>query len=110
MSGVDGSPREVEELLYRHPKVEDVQVVGVPSRTYGEEVLACVKLRAGQAATEEEIRAFCAASLAHFKVPRYVQFLDAFPTTVTGKIQKYRLREQAVRALGLEDDARIETA
>ncbi|QDV39353.1 AMP-binding protein [Tautonia plasticadhaerens] len=108
--GENIAPREVEELLYRHPKVEDVQVVGVPSRTYGEEVLACVKLRAGQSATEDEIRDFCAASLAHFKVPRYVQFLDAFPTTVTGKIQKYKLREQAVRAFGLEADAGIETA
>lgn len=108
--GENISPREVEEAIYQHPKVEDVQVLGVPSRRYGEEVLACVRLRNGQSTTEDEIRAFCSDALAHFKVPRFVLFLDAFPTTVTGKVQKYKLREQAIRTLGLEADARIETA
>jgi len=108
--GENISPREIEERLYAHPKVEDVQVVGVPSRKYGEEVLAFVKLRTGQSAEADEIRDFCAQSLAHFKVPKYILFVDGFPTTVTGKIQKFKLREQAIHQLGLEDEARIETA
>lgn len=108
--GENIAPREVEERLHQHPRVQDVQVVGVPSRKFGEEVLACVKLRTGQQATKDDLRAFCAASLAHFKVPRYVLFVDEFPTTVTGKIQKYRIREQAIQTLGLEAEAHIETA
>lgn len=103
-------PREVEERLYEHPAVEEVQVVGVPDRKYGEEVLAWIKLRQGHAATEHELSDFCRAALARFKVPRYYKFVDSFPTTVTGKIQKYKIREQAIHDLGLEDVARIETA
>jgi fatty-acyl-CoA synthase len=103
-------PREVEERLYQHPAIQDVQVVGVPDRKYGEEILACIKLRDGQTLTEEEVRQFCRAELARFKTPKYVQFVDQFPTTVTGKIQKYRIREQAIKDLNLEDAARIETA
>lgn len=103
-------PREIEERLYAHPAVEDVQVVGVPDRKYGEEVLAWIKLRAGHSLTEEEVRAFCRAALAHYKVPRYVKFVESFPTTVTGKIQKFKIREQAIHELGLEEVAKIETA
>jgi len=103
-------PREIEERLYQHPAVEDVQVVGVPDRKFGEEVLAWVKLRTGQTATEQELRDFCRATLAHFKVPHYFKFVDAFPTTVTGKIQKFKIRDQAIKDLGLEDVAKIETA
>jgi len=103
-------PREVEERLYAHPAVEDVQVVGVPDRKFGEEVLAWVKLRRGQSATADELREFCRASLAHFKTPHYWKFVDGFPTTATGKIQKYRIREQAIEELGLQEAARIETA
>uniref|UniRef100_A0A7C4QXA2 AMP-binding protein n=1 Tax=Schlesneria paludicola TaxID=360056 RepID=A0A7C4QXA2_9PLAN len=103
-------PREIEERLYEHPAVEDVQVVGVPDRKFGEEVLAWIKLREGHQLTAEEVRDFCRATLAHFKVPKYVKFVDAFPTTVTGKIQKFKIREQAIHDLGLEDVARIETA
>jgi fatty-acyl-CoA synthase len=103
-------PREVEERLYQHPAVEDVQVVGVPDRKYGEEILACIKLRDGQTLTEDEVREFCRAELARFKTPKYVQFVEQFPTTVTGKIQKYRIREQAIKDLNLEEAARIETA
>jgi fatty-acyl-CoA synthase len=94
-------PREVEEFLYRHPKVQDVQVVGVPDRKYGEELCACVVLRAGAKATEDEIREFCRGQIAHYKVPRYVEFVDGFPMTITGKIQKYLMREQMAAKLGL---------
>lgn len=103
-------PREIEERLYEHAAVEDVQVVGVPDRKFGEEVLAWIKLRAGCTATETELREFCRESLARFKVPHYIKFVDGFPTTVTGKIQKFKIREQAIRDLGLEEVARIETA
>jgi fatty-acyl-CoA synthase len=108
--GENIAPREIEELLYRHPKVEQVSVVGVPDRKFGEEVLAWIKLRAGEVATEKEIRDFCHAHLARFKVPRYIQFVEHFPTTVTGKIQKYKIRETAITELGLQGAASIETA
>jgi fatty-acyl-CoA synthase len=97
-------PREVEEFLYRHPKIQDVQCVGVPDRKYGEELCACVILRAGVEANEEEIREFCRDQIAHYKIPRYVKFVDSFPMTVTGKIQKFILRKQMADALGLEEE------
>ena len=103
-------PREIEEFLYRHPAVEEVQIVGVPDPKYGEEVLAWIKLRSGSSATEDEIRSFCRASLAHYKVPRYVKFVTSYPMTVTGKIQKFKIREQAIQELGLQQAAKIETA
>ena len=95
-------PREIEEFLYRHPKVQDVQVIGVPDAKYGEEICAWVKLREGQSATEDEIKAFCKGQIAHYKVPRYVRFVDGFPMTVTGKIQKFVMREQTMKDLGLK--------
>lgn len=94
-------PREVEEFLYRHPAVQDVQCVGVPDQKYGEELCACIILRPGQEADEEEIRQFCRGQIAHYKVPRYIRFVSSFPMTVTGKIQKYVLRDQAATELGL---------
>jgi fatty-acyl-CoA synthase len=94
-------PREVEEFLYRHPKIQDVQCVGVPDKKYGEELCACVILRPGMQADAEEIRAFCQEQIAYYKVPRYIVFVDAFPMTVTGKIQKFVLREQIAGDLGL---------
>lgn len=103
-------PREIEERLYEHPAVLEVQVVGVPDRRMGEEVLAWVKLKQGQQATEDELREFCRQSLAHFKTPRYWKFVESFPITVTGKVQKYKIREQAIEELGLQEVARIETA
>ena len=103
-------PREIEERLYEHPAVMEVQVVGVPDRRLGEEVLAWVKLKSGCQVTEGELRGFCRQSLAHFKAPRYWKFVDSFPTTVTGKIQKFKIREQAIEELGLHDVAKIETA
>jgi fatty-acyl-CoA synthase len=87
-------PREIEEFLYRHPKVLDVQCVGVPDAKYGEELCACIVLRPGMDATEDEIRDFCKGQIAHYKIPRHIRFVDSFPMTVTGKIQKYLLRQQ----------------
>jgi fatty-acyl-CoA synthase len=94
-------PREIEEFLYRHPKVLDVQCVGVPDPKFGEELCACIVLRPGMSADEDEIRAFCKGQIAHYKVPRYIRFVPGFPMTVTGKIQKYLLRAQVAEELGL---------
>jgi fatty-acyl-CoA synthase len=94
-------PREIEEFLYRHPKVLDVQCVGVPDAKYGEELCACIVLRPGMSADEDEIRDFCKGQIAHYKIPRYIRFVPGFPMTVTGKIQKYLLREQVAKELGL---------
>jgi fatty-acyl-CoA synthase len=94
-------PREIEEFLYRHPKVLDVQCVGVPDEKYGEELCACIVLRPGMAADEDEIRDFCKGQIAYYKIPRYVRFVTGFPMTVTGKIQKYLLRQQVTTELGL---------
>jgi fatty-acyl-CoA synthase len=95
-------PREVEEFLYTHPHILDVQVVGVPSLKYGEEVCACVRLRPGTKATEQEIVDYCKGKIARFKIPRYVAFVDDFPKTASGKIQKFKLRDQMTKELGLE--------
>ena len=103
-------PREIEEFLYSHPKVQDVQVIGVPDEKYGEEIMAWVKLREGQAVTEDEIRDYCRGQIAHYKIPRYVRFVDAFPMTVTGKVQKFLMREESVKALGLEKAAAVTMA
>ena len=104
-------PREIEEFLYTHPDIVDVQVVGVPDAKYGEEIMAWVRAREGAVPlTTEAVRAFCQGRIAHYKVPRYVHVVDEFPMTVTGKIQKYKLRDAAVVLLGLEDAAAIRTA
>lgn len=108
--GENIAPREIEELLYQHPKVEQASVVGVPDRKFGEEILAWIKLKTGESATENEIRQYCRGHLAHFKTPHYIKFVDRFPTTVTGKIQKYRIRQQAIEELGLHEAECIETA
>jgi fatty-acyl-CoA synthase len=96
-------PREIEEFLYGHPAVSDVQVIGVPDPKYGEELCACIILKPGEVATEEQIRDFCRDRIAHYKVPRYVRFVDAFPMTVTGKIQKYVMRDALKRELGVQE-------
>ncbi len=103
-------PREIEEFLYTNPKVKDVQVVGVPSAKYGEEVCAFIQLKEGVTATEEEIKEYCRDKISRFKIPAFVLFVDGYPTTASGKIQKYKLREQATKVLGREKDASIETA
>jgi len=97
-------PREIEEFLYRHPAVLDVAVVGVPDHRYGEEICACLRLREAAKVSEEDIREFCRGRIAHYKVPRYIRFLESFPQTVTGKIQKYLLREQLARELARVDE------
>ena len=108
--GENISPREIEEFLYTHPAIADVQVIGVPSRRYGEEIMAWVRLKTAAAASEEDLRAFCQGRISHFKVPRYWKFVDGFPMTVTGKAQKFKLREAAIEELGLEGVAAIRTA
>ncbi len=103
-------PREVEEFLYTHPKIADVQVIGVPDERFVEEVMAWVMLKPGETADAEEIREFCKGKIAHYKIPRYVKMTTEFPMTVTGKVQKFRMREMAIEELGLHEAAKIETA
>ncbi len=103
-------PREIEEFLYSHPGVADVQVIGVPSIKYGEEVMAWVKPRAGVELSGDELTAYCKARIAGFKVPRYWKFVDGFPMTVTGKIQKFRMRDESIAELGLQAAAAVKTA
>jgi fatty-acyl-CoA synthase len=103
-------PREVEEFLYGHPDVADVQVIGVPSEKYGEEVMAWVKLREGASVTSDELAAWCKGKIATYKIPRHWKFVDGFPMTVTGKIQKFKMREVAVEELGLSSAAGVRTA
>jgi len=94
-------PREIEEFLFRHPAVEAVQVFGVPDSNYGEELCAWIKLRAGFCVTAEDVQGFCKGQIAHYKVPRYIRLVDSFPMTVTGKVQKFVMREQMIKELGL---------
>ena len=103
-------PREIEEYLYTHPDVSDVQVIGVPSARYGEEVMAWVRLREGATLTDEALDAYCRGKIATYKIPRYWKLVDGFPMTVTGKVQKFRMREQAVEELGLQHEAAIRMA
>ena len=103
-------PREIEEFLYRHPDVSDVQVIGVPSERYGEEVMAWVRLREGASISGEELTEYCRGKIATFKIPRYWKFVDSFPMTVTGKIQKFKMREDSISELGLEQAAQMRTA
>jgi fatty-acyl-CoA synthase len=103
-------PREIEEFLYSHPDIVDVQVIGVPDRRYGEQIMAWVRIRPGASLDAEGIRRFSEGRIAHFKVPQYVKFVEEFPLTVTGKVQKFRMRELAIAELGLEEAAATETA
>jgi fatty-acyl-CoA synthase len=108
--GENISPREIEEFLYTCPGISAVQVIGVPDRKYGEQVAAWIKLERGATLTEDKVREFCEGKIARFKIPRYIKFVEEFPLTVTGKMQKYKMRELAIKELGLEDEAKIETA
>jgi fatty-acyl-CoA synthase len=95
-------PREIEEYLFLHPAIEDVAVVGVPDAKYGEELCAWIRLRAGAEMAQADVAAFCRGQIAHYKIPRYVRFVPAFPMTVTGKIQKFEIRRAMIEELGLE--------
>jgi fatty-acyl-CoA synthase len=108
--GENISPREIEEFLYTHPKIADVQVIGVPNEKYGEEVCAWIRLREGVSAAPEEFRAFCQGQIATYKIPRYIRFTTEFPMTVTGKIQKFRMREISIEELGLAGATHMEPA
>ena len=103
-------PREIEEFLYTHPEIADVQVIGVPDERYGEELMAWVVTRTGASLTTEDVREFCRGQIAHYKIPRYVKFVDSFPMTVTGKVQKFKMRETAIDELGLVKAAAVATA
>ena len=103
-------PREIEEFLYTHPDVDDVQVIGVPDAKFGEQLMAWVKLRAGAEGDPDALRDFCRGKIAHYKIPHYVKFVDDFPMTVTGKVRKVEMREMAIAELGLGDAAGVETA
>ena len=103
-------PREIEEFLYTHPKIAEVQVTGLPNEKRGEIVLAWIRLKPGETADAEEIRHFCKGRIAHFKIPESIRFVESFPTTVSGKIQKFRMREMEIREQGLERAADIQTA
>ena len=96
-------PREIEEFLYRHPGIQDVQVVGVPDARYGEELCAWIIAAPGKQVSEEDVHAFCKDRIAHYKVPVHIRFVEEFPTTVTGKIQKFRIRELMCDELGLSE-------
>lgn len=103
-------PKEIEDFLYTHDSVSDVQVIAIPSRKYGEEVMAYVILKDGASTTEEELKEYCLANMARHKCPKYIRFIDAFPMTASGKIQKFKLREMAIDELNLHDDDNIVTA
>ena len=103
-------PREIEEFLYTHPHIADVQVIGVPDERYGEELMAWIIPRPGASLTEAEVREFCKGQIAHYKIPRYVKFVDSFPMTVTGKVQKFKMRETAIEELQLGEAAAVGTA
>jgi fatty-acyl-CoA synthase len=103
-------PREIEEFLYMHPSVADVQVIGVPDERYGEELMAWIIPRPGTSLSQEAVREFCQGKIARYKIPRYVKFVDSFPMTVTGKVQKFKMRETAIEELGLGEAAAVATA
>jgi len=103
-------PTEIENVLIRYPKVADVQVLGVPDAFYGEELLAVVIPKAGEQVTEQELRDYCRGQVSHQKIPRYFQFVESYPMTASGKVQKFVLREQAIRVFWLEEIAKTKTA
>lgn len=103
-------PKEIEDFIYTHPKVSDVQVIGVPDEQYGEEIMACVVVKPGEELPEAELREFIVTHIAKHKVPRYIRFVDGFPMNAAGKILKYKMREDAVKMLNLQQAESIETA
>jgi fatty-acyl-CoA synthase len=108
--GENISPREIEEFLHTHPKVSDVQVIGIPDERLGETVVAWVRLKPGETADEEEIRTYCRGKLAHFKIPQHIRFVDTYPVTLSGKIQKFKMRQFEIDKRGLYKAAGQPTA
>ena len=92
-------PREIEDFIFTHPKVAEIAVFGVPDEYYGEEIMAWIRLQPGEVVTEEEIREFCRGKIAHYKIPNLISFVEEFPVTVTGKVQKFRMREMAIKKM-----------
>jgi fatty-acyl-CoA synthase len=103
-------PREIEEFLYAHPAIEDVQVIGVPDDKYGEELCAWIRVRPGQDLSVDDVREYCRGKIAHYKIPRYVRITAEFPMTVTGKVQKFKMRETSITELGLQEASKAKTA
>ena len=103
-------PKEIEEFIYTHPAVRDVQVIGVPDKKYGEEAMACIILKEGEHMTVEEMNDYIMSHMARHKVPKYIEFVDSFPMNAAGKILKYKMREEAAKRLGLVGAAGIDTA
>ena len=103
-------PREIEEFLHQNPKIADVYVIGVPDEKYGEELMAWIILNNGETMTEEDVRQYCDGKIARYKIPRYYTFVDSVPVTVSGKIQKFKMRDMAIEMLGLQSVAEIKTA
>ncbi|MBO4928728.1 MAG: AMP-dependent synthetase, partial [Clostridiales bacterium] len=103
-------PKEIEEFIYTHPDVSDVQVIGVPDEQYGEEIMACIIKKEGSTLTEDDVKKYVKDHMAKHKTPRYVAFVDSFPMNAAGKILKFKMREDAVKMLGLEKASKIETA
>ena len=103
-------PKEIEEFIYTHPKVMDVQGIGVPDEQYGEEIMACIILKDGESMTEAEMKEYINSHMARHKVPRYIDFVKEFPMNVAGKILKYKMREDAIQKLGLQKAAKVVTA
>jgi fatty-acyl-CoA synthase len=96
-------PREIEEYLYRYSKINDVQVFGIPDVKFVEELCAWIILKSGETATEDDIRGFCQGQIAHYKIPRYIRFVDSFPMTITGKVQKFAMRDAMIEELGIDE-------
>ncbi len=103
-------PREIENVLYTHPKIADAQVLGIPDEKLGEAIVAWIRLKADQAASEDEIRDYCHGKIAHFKIPQHIRFVESFPMTASGKVQKFRMRQLEIETRNLQSAAKIQTA
>jgi fatty-acyl-CoA synthase len=103
-------PREIENVLYAHPKIADAQVFGIPDKQLGESIVAWIRLRADQTAGDDEIRDYCREKIAHFKIPQHIRFVESFPMTASGKAQKFRMRQMEIEARDLQSIAKIQTA
>jgi fatty-acyl-CoA synthase len=103
-------PREIENLLYTHPKIADAQVLGIPDEKLGEAIVAWIRLKTGEAVSQDEICEYCRGKIAHFKIPQHIRFVESFPMTASGKVQKFRMRQMEIETRNLEAVAKIQTA